>query len=245
MGTGEVSLPPNRAGSPVNTGTITATNWWIFDREKINGRTREAHGCAPTKRTIGHAYPRLTGILQKGSRGQKKNECQIIGDPQQQAAGAAASRGRRVTLITSSSQIIAAGRLFSGGLISGGSAKLLSLVTPSSACSLAPSFLFTSLIQKSIPVKLPSSPSSQFLPTEQHSRSSLPLLDWAKNRLLPGHQGATTDASYFRMANFNSASWGLAGEREYVPMMTRESGRPSVCSTFLFEACAALTCLKY
>lgn len=157
----------------------------------------------------------------------------IVGDPQQQqAAGAGASRGRRVTLIT---QIMAAGRLFSGGLISGGSAKLLSLVTPSSACSLAPSFHFTSLVQKGIPAKLPSSPSSQILPAEQHSRSSLPLLDWAKNRLLPGHQGTTTDASYFPMTTFNSASWGLASEREYVPMTTRESGRPSVCSTIFLK----------
>lgn len=111
---------------------------------------------------------------------------------------------------------------------------IIFLVTFSSACPLAPSISYL-LTSKYISAKLPSSASSQFLPTEQHPRSSLPLLDWAKNRLLSGQQGTTTDTPYFPMTVFNSASWGLASEREYVPMTTRESGRPSVCSTFFLE----------
>lgn len=132
------------------------------------------------------------------------------------------------------------GLFFRCSLISGERSAKLSYFLSRSAqlvpWRLAP---LISLTSKDISAKLPSSASSQFLPTQQHSRSSLPLLDWAKNRLLLGQQGTTTDTSYFPMTVFNSASWGLASEREYVPMTTRESGRPSVCSTFFLE-CAQL-----
>lgn len=75
MGTGEVSLPPYRAGSPVNTGTTTATIGGSLAERELNGRTRDPH-CAPTKRTIEHAYQWLTRVLKKGARDQKKNEYQ-------------------------------------------------------------------------------------------------------------------------------------------------------------------------